>query len=101
MGSCGCAKASTTSKTQSLTFPNSMKLDINDTLIKTHASEVKVATAYDNVLNTECVYTFHSPYTSSKGILVNMMTFIGTIEEMAFEHVELMKEGMFLRIVKI
>ena len=56
-------------------------------------SNYRVATAHDTVLNSECAFTFHSPFTSDKGILVNLHTFMGTIEEMA-------GEGLFLRIVK-
>ena len=43
----------------------------------------KTATAHDVVLNSECCYTFHTPYTSDKGILVNMMSFMGTCEELS------------------
>ena len=45
--------------------------------------ECRIATPYDPVYSNECCYTFHTPYTSSKGILVNLNTFIGTIESMA------------------
>lgn len=56
-------------------------------------SNYRVATAHDTVLNSECAFTFHSPFTTDKGILVNLDTFMGTI-------VELAGEGLFLRIVK-
>lgn len=56
-------------------------------------SNYRVATAHDTVLNSECAFTFHSPFTTDKGILVNLDTFMGTIEELA-------GEGLFLRIVK-
>mmetsp|Transcript_20514 Transcript_20514/g.19747 ORF Transcript_20514/g.19747 Transcript_20514/m.19747 type:complete len:876 (-) Transcript_20514:159-2786(-) len=49
-----------------------------------HAKTCRVATPYDSVLNSECAYTFHSPYTTEKGIVVNLKTFIGTVEELAF-----------------
>ena len=54
----------------------------------------RVATPHDTVLNSECAFTFHTPFTSDRGILVNLETFTGTIEELARE------EGLFLRIVK-
>jgi len=66
-------------------------------LIKPYVSLVKVATPNDTVLNTECVFTFYSPFTKTKGIVVNMCTFIGTVEEMALKEA---KNGIFLRIVK-
>ena len=53
----------------------------------------RVATPNDTVLNTECAFTFHSPYSTDKGILVSLDTFIGTVEELA-------GEGLFVRIVK-
>ena len=45
--------------------------------------ECRIATPSDHVYSNECCYTFHTPYTSKKGILVNLNTFIGTIESMA------------------
>ena len=63
------------------------------------AAKCRVATAHDSVLNSECAYTFHSPFTTDKGIVVNLETFMGTIQEMAFEG-STSDEGLFVRIVK-
>jgi ubiquitin carboxyl-terminal hydrolase 5/13 len=41
-----------------------------------------IASSHDIVYNDECVYTFHSPFTSEKGILVNLGTFLATHEEL-------------------
>ena len=60
-------------------------------------TDSRVATPHDTVLNSECAYTFHSPFSSEKGILVNLETFMGTIEELALMNCD---EGLFLRIVK-
>ena len=69
--------------------------------IESLASKCRVATAHDTVLNSECAYTFHSPFTTDKGIVVNLQTFMGTIEEMALEGTDSQpKEGIFVRIVK-
>jgi len=51
--------------------------------IKSCFSNIKVATPYDHVYKNECVYTFHSPFTRPDGILVNLQTFIGTVQELA------------------
>ena len=48
------------------------------------AAKCRIATPHDAVTNSECVYTFHSPYTTEKGIVVNLSTFVGTIDELAF-----------------
>lgn len=60
----------------------------------------RVATPQDPVYNHECCYTFHTPYTSNKGIVVNLNTFIGTIESMAMIQQESNSVAIFLRIVK-
>lgn len=80
-------------------------------LIHRLAPLCRVATAHDTVLNSECAFTFHSPFTTSKGIVVNLQTFVGTVDEYAFQHSleqdrtnqgqELNQEdGLFVRIVK-
>lgn len=48
------------------------------------AAKCRVATPHDVVINSECVYTFHSPYTTERGIVVNLTTFVGTVDELAF-----------------
>mmetsp|Transcript_4554 Transcript_4554/g.5270 ORF Transcript_4554/g.5270 Transcript_4554/m.5270 type:complete len:862 (+) Transcript_4554:40-2625(+) len=60
-------------------------------------SKARVATPNDPVLKSECAYTFHSPFSSAKGIVVNIETFQGTVEELALPF---MNDGIFLRIVK-
>ncbi len=73
--------------------------------ITPHASKCRVATAHDTVLNSECAYTFHNPYTTPSGILVNLNTFIGTIDSMAFggstgTNNNNDEEALFVRIMK-
>lgn len=65
----------------------------------------RIASASDTVLHSECAYTFHSPYTTKEGILVNLATFIGTIPSLAFTQptmttTEDHRPALFLRIVK-
>jgi len=67
-------------------------------LIKTRASSCRVATPHDPVLNSECAYTFHTPYTTAAGILVDLTTHVGTVAARAFAAGE--GEGLFVRIVK-
>lgn len=66
------------------------------------AGNCRVATPHDAVLNSECAYTFHSPFTSEKGIVVSLNTFVGTVEELAFSPGGNSGEetGLFVRIVK-
>lgn len=64
------------------------------------AAKCRVATPHDVVTNSECVYTFHSPYTSDKGIVVNLSTFVGTIDEMAFTANDDETSALFVRICK-
>lgn len=63
------------------------------------ASTCRVASPKDSVLNSECCYTFHTPYTTDKGILVNLNTFTGAVEELSSPQ-EGDKPALFLRIVK-
>lgn len=58
----------------------------------------RVATPHDSVLNSECAYTFHSPFTTDQGIVVNLNTFVGTIEQLAMNFSS--NKAMFVRIVK-
>jgi ubiquitin carboxyl-terminal hydrolase 5/13 len=70
-------------------------------LIDTLASKCRPASVYDQVLNSECAYTFHSPFTTDKGIVVNLETYVGTVEDLAFANSNTNdKEGLFVRIVK-
>jgi ubiquitin carboxyl-terminal hydrolase 5/13 len=69
------------------------------------AAKCRVATPHDVVTNSECVYTFHSPHTTDKGIVVNLSTFVGTIDEMALHASSLAGEdgggpALFVRIRK-
>eukprot|EP00978_Attheya_sp_CCMP212_P004477 scaffold9758_cov34-Attheya_sp.AAC.1 len=59
------------------------------------AKNCKIATAHDTVVNSECVYTFHSPFTTNDGILVNLSTFVGTCQALALAH-----DGLYVRIVQ-
>ena len=63
------------------------------------AGACRVATPHDAVANSECVYTFHSPYTTDKGILVNLATFVGSIDALAFTEVDA-PSALFVRIAK-
>ena len=63
------------------------------------AAKCQVATVHDAVLNSECAYTFHSPFTSNSGIVINLQNFTGTIESLAFNN-NSGEEGLFVRIVK-
>ena len=66
------------------------------------AAKCRVAPPHDVVTNSECVYTFHSPYTTDKGIVVNLTTFVGTIDELAFTATDDGAEStaLFVRICK-
>jgi ubiquitin carboxyl-terminal hydrolase 5/13 len=69
--------------------------------IQALTSKCRVAAAHDSVLNTECCYTFYSPYNNvQQGILVNLDTFMGTVQELAMLSVEGSQECLFVRIVK-
>jgi ubiquitin carboxyl-terminal hydrolase 5/13 len=58
----------------------------------------RVATPHDAVYNSECVFTFHSPFTTEEGIVVNLATFVGTCQSRALSKTG--ERGLFLRIVK-
>jgi len=58
----------------------------------------KVASPHDKVHKEECVCTFHSPYTTSNGIVVNLSTFVGTVQELALNDKN--QEALLVRIVK-
>jgi ubiquitin carboxyl-terminal hydrolase 5/13 len=61
------------------------------------ATLANVASPSDVVWNEECAYTFHSPYTTDQGIVVDLNTFVGTCQEMALTT---SSRGIFVRIVK-
>jgi ubiquitin carboxyl-terminal hydrolase 5/13 len=67
--------------------------------IEALASKCRVATPSDTVLHSECAFTFHSPFSSDLGIVVNLQTFMGTVQELAFSNISEDK-GLFLRVVK-
>jgi ubiquitin carboxyl-terminal hydrolase 5/13 len=67
--------------------------------IEALASRCRVATPSDTVLHSECAFTFHSPFSSDEGIVVNLNTFTGTIQALAFNNVSESKD-LFLRVVK-
>ena len=58
-----------------------------------------MASAHNTVLNSECAFTFHNPYTTPAGIVVNLSTFIGTIDALAIGNKD-SDRGLFVRIVK-
>ncbi|KAL3908136.1 MAG: hypothetical protein SGILL_008598, partial [Bacillariaceae sp.] len=77
------------------------------TIINKLASSCTPAKASDAVLNSECAFTFHSPYTSDKGIVVNCSNYVGTVEGLAMKDVVVSdgnnsssSEALFVRIVK-
>jgi len=63
------------------------------------ASKCRVASPHDSVSNSECGYTFHSPYTTPQGILVNLSSFAGTCEELAVYDSN-SSPALYIRIVK-
>jgi len=70
------------------------KTTITMETIQALASSCKVATAHDKVLNGECCYTFHTPYTTDQGIVVSLTNFIGTCPSLT------QAAGLYVRIVK-
>ena len=64
------------------------------------AKSCRIAKVLDPVLNSECAFTFHSPYTSEKGIVVSLTTFVGTVEELGLNGSDEGEEGLFVRIAK-
>ena len=64
------------------------------------ASKCRVATPHDVVTNSECVYTFHSPFTTDEGIIVNLTNFVGTLDELAFKNSSDTSSALFVRICK-
>ena len=71
----------------------------NESILKELASQCRIATPHDTVLNSECAYTFNTPFTTDQGILINLNTFMGTIQELCFLSSS-PASGLFLRIVK-
>ena len=69
-------------------------------LITPLASSCRVATPHDSVLNSECAYTFHTPYSTDAGIVVNLTTYVGTVDALALAGSSGPSEGLFVRIVK-
>jgi len=84
--------------------PDSTDENVKDILSEVVLREpycTRVASCHDVVYNDECVYTFHSPFSSEKGILVNLVTFIGTCEEYAPLNIQKDQDfTLFLRIVR-
>ena len=63
------------------------------------ASTCQIATAHCAVLNSECAYTFHSPYTTDQGIVVPLHPpYRGTVQEMAKPANN--NKDIYVRIVK-
>ena len=57
------------------------------------AKSCRIAKVLDPVLNSECAFTFHSPFTSEKGIVVSLTTFVGTVEELGLNGSDEGEEG--------
>lgn len=72
-------------------------MDIILSCISDDLSCCRVASTNDTVVNSECCFTFFTPYHDPDGIVVNMNTFLGTIPELAFVS---SKHKMFVRICK-
>jgi ubiquitin carboxyl-terminal hydrolase 5/13 len=70
--------------------------------IQALASKCRVATPSDTVVHSECAFTFYTPFSNEKGILVNLNTFAGTIPKLAFSSSSNASDAkdVFLRIVK-
>jgi len=66
-------------------------------VIERLSNQCRVASAFDAVQNHECVYSFHSPFTTDQGILVNLDTFAGTVDAMAMLFGS--EQAVFVRIV--
>lgn len=64
------------------------------------AGQCRVATPHDAVLNSECCYTMHTPFTTAHGILVNLNSFAGTVDSMSMPFGSPSESEIFLRIVK-
>ena len=69
-------------------------------IVESLSSKCRVATPNDTVLHSECAFTFHTPYSRDDGIVVNLNTFMGTIQELAFSNVSSDDKALFLRVVK-
>lgn len=67
--------------------------------VESLADSCRVATPHNVVLNSECAYTFHTPFTTDNGIVVNLNSFIGTVQELALTKSSDSK-AIFVRIVK-
>jgi len=63
------------------------------------ASKCRVASVHDTVYNSECAFTFHNPFTTYSGIVVNLSTFIGTIDSLALVDGDI-ERGLFVRIAR-
>jgi len=73
-----------------------------DTIRSLASTGCRIATPHDPVLNGECCYTFHTPYTRDDGILVHLRTFVGTVQELAVNDSSVADgdKALFVRIVK-
>jgi ubiquitin carboxyl-terminal hydrolase 5/13 len=70
-------------------------------LIQKTSARCRTATANDAVLHGECAYTFHTPFTTPRGILVSLDSFVGMCQEKVFsQKKDQQEEALFLRIVK-
>jgi ubiquitin carboxyl-terminal hydrolase 5/13 len=75
-------------------------MDALQSIINNNLACCCVATSHDSVLNSECCYTFYTPYHDG-GILVNLNTFTATIEQLAFAcEPKSNSPLLFVRIIK-
>ena len=82
----------------SISLLRSSNMEAINSLCFSNPQCCRVASAFDAVQNSECVYTFHSPFTTDQGILVSLESFVGTVDPMAMLFGS--NKALFVRIVK-
>lgn len=66
--------------------------------IEALAYKCRVAKPSDTVVHSECAFTFFTPFSNERGILVNLHTFAGTVPELTRTTGD--NKDIFVRIVK-
>lgn len=66
--------------------------------IEALAYKCRVAKPSDTVVHSECAFTFFTPFSNERGILVNLNTFAGTVPELTRTSTD--NKEIFVRIVK-
>jgi ubiquitin carboxyl-terminal hydrolase 5/13 len=64
------------------------------------SQKCRVAKPSDTVVHSECAFTFFTPFSNERGILVNLHTFAGTVPELASTSTCSDGKEIFVRIVK-